>query len=78
MTKLAENNLQGTANIADDRVLATGLVLKKRVPWNKGKKKPYADQDGDLWCDCDNPKLTSSFHGRGQASCLLCGYPWFH
>jgi len=78
MIKLAENNPQGTANIADDRVLATGLVSKKRVPWNKGKRKPYADQDGDLWCDCDNPELTSSFHGRGQASCLLCGYPWFH
>jgi hypothetical protein len=26
MTKLAENNSQGTANIADDRVLATVLV----------------------------------------------------
>ena len=64
--------------IAVEPVLATGLISKKRVPWNKGKKKPYADQDGDLWCDCDNPKLTSSFHGRGQASCLLCGYPWYH
>ena len=64
--------------IAVEPVLATGLISKKRVPWNKGKKKPYADQDGDLWCDCDNPKLTSIFHGRGQASCLLCGYPWYH
>ena len=27
MTKLAENNPQGTANIADDRVLATVLIL---------------------------------------------------
>lgn len=26
MTKLAENNPQGTANIADDRVLATVLI----------------------------------------------------
>ena len=64
--------------IAVDTVLAAGLISKKRAPWNKGKKKPYADQDGDLWCNCDNPKLTSSFHGRGHASCLLCGYPWYH
>ena len=27
MTKLAENNPQGTANIADDRVLATGVFI---------------------------------------------------
>ena len=55
-----------------------GFVSKKRIPWNKGKKKPYADQYDELWCACDNPKLTSNFHERGQASCLLCGYPWFH
>jgi len=77
---IREQNLQTTTKtaIGYEPMLATGLVSKKRVPWNKGKKKPYADQDGDLWCNCDNPKLTSSFHGRGQASCLLCGYPWFH
>jgi hypothetical protein len=61
---------QNTITMPDGRV--------KRTSWNKGKKKPYADQDGYLWCDCDNPKLISGFHGRGQASCLLCGYPWFH
>lgn len=65
-------------NSNDKNVLATGLHSKKRIAWNKGKKKPVADQDGYLWCDCDNPKLIGSFHGRGQASCMLCGYPWFH
>lgn len=29
MTKLVENNPQGTANIADDRVLATGVFIIK-------------------------------------------------
>lgn len=29
MTKLTENNPQGTANIADDRVLANGLYCRK-------------------------------------------------
>ena len=29
MTKIAENNPQGTANIADDRVLATGVFFIK-------------------------------------------------
>lgn len=32
MTKLAENNPQGTANIADDRVL--GTVLTKSITFN--------------------------------------------
>lgn len=32
MTKLAENNQQGTANIADDRVLATVLDVIKEIP----------------------------------------------
>lgn len=53
------------------------LKSKKR-PWNYGKRKPEPDQDGELWCNCVNPKLTSSYHGRGQSSCLLCGYPWYH
>ena len=28
MTKLAENNPQGTANIADDRVLVAAFIIK--------------------------------------------------
>lgn len=32
MTKLAENNPQGTANIADDRVSATVLDVIKEIP----------------------------------------------
>ena len=32
MTKLAENNPQGTANIDDDRVLATVLDVIKEIP----------------------------------------------
>ena len=35
MTKLAENNPQGTANIADDRVLATVLLMAiKNKDWS--------------------------------------------
>ena len=36
MTKLAENNPQGTANIADDRVLATVFDFNERVVWDSG------------------------------------------
>ena len=32
MTKLAENNPQGTANIADDRVLAT-VMAERFIEW---------------------------------------------
>jgi hypothetical protein len=51
-------------------------VLSKR-PWNYGKRKPV-EEDGELWCNCKNPKLRSNAGGRGQAFCLLCGYPWYH
>jgi hypothetical protein len=63
--------------IAVDPVLATGLVSKKRVPWNKGKKKPI-EEDGELWCNCDNPKLVNISGYRGQAFCMLCKNPWYH
>ena len=58
----------------------TGLFrpIKNRTPWNKGKRKPTPDDMGLLWCNCINPKLTSNAGGRGQANCLLCGYPWYH
>ena len=59
-------------------VLAAGLILKKRIPWNKGKKKPEPDQDGELWCNCDNPKLVRITGYRGQAFCMLCKTPWYH
>lgn len=36
MTKLSENNPQGTANIADDRVLATVFDFNERVVWDSG------------------------------------------
>lgn len=51
---------------------------KLRTAWNKGKKKPYADDMGNLWCDCESPKLTSNAGGRGLALCLLCSTPWYH
>lgn len=53
-------------------------IKKKRIPWNKGKRKPEPDQDGILWCMCLNPKLTSPIPGRGQAYCLLCHTPYYH
>ena len=43
MTKLAENNPQGTANIADDRVLAT--VIGFMPPYRIGKKQMRAVLD---------------------------------
>lgn len=44
MTKLAENNLQGTANIADDRVLAP--VFNFNFTWDETPikiKQEFAD-----------------------------------
>ena len=52
--------------------------IKKRIPWNKGKRKPIEDDLGYLWCNCENPKLISNHGGRGQAICLLCNTPWYH
>lgn len=46
-------------------------VPKIRIAWNRGKRKPYTDDCGYLWCNCLYPKLTSNI-GRGQALCLLC------
>lgn len=34
---------------------------KKRIPWNKGKRKPITDDLGLKWCDCVNPKLVPPF-----------------
>ena len=75
---MQKDNLKNETPTDANNMLVAGLSPKKRVAWNLGKKKPYADQYGDLWCDFDNPKLISNYHGRGQASCMLCGYPWFH
>jgi hypothetical protein len=36
LSKLAENNPQGTANIADDRMLATSFDFNERVVWDSG------------------------------------------
>ena len=46
----------------------------KRIPWNKGKKKPSADEFGVLWCNCDNQKLIKPIT-YGQAYCTLCNTP---
>lgn len=51
----------------------------KRIPWNKGKRKPIIDDCGNKWCACIEPKLTSNFGvGKGQAYCLKCGNYWYH
>jgi len=50
----------------------------KKKAWNYGKRKPQADDMGYKWCSCIEPKLVSSFHGRGQASCLLCMHTYYH
>lgn len=58
--------------------VAHTLSAVKRKPWNWGKRKPEPDDIGNLWCSCIEPKLTHNHGGRGQAQCLLCGYPWYH
>jgi hypothetical protein len=68
--------MKKTENLITSKpVLVAGLMKR---PWNWGKRKPLVDDVGDKWCDCKIPKLTSNAGGRGQALCLLCGYPWFH
>ena len=57
MTKLTENNLQGTANIADDRVLATGvfIIQGNKITFQKanyiedGWYVEQIDEDISLW-----------------------------
>ena len=56
----------------------TELTEKKKRGGDNGKRKPIVEEDGTKWCGCTVPKLTSPFHGRGQASCLKCMQPWYH
>lgn len=54
------------------------MATKKRIPWNKGKRKPI-EEDGKKWCNCELPKLTSTKGiGGGQAYCLKCSCNWYH
>ena len=69
-------NIQNSTKQAVNYTACCAPVLSKR-PWNYGKRKPV-EEDGELWCNCVNPKLTSNAGDRGQALCLLCGYPWYH
>ena len=52
-------------------------LIKKRGGDN-GKRKPIIDDLNNKWCDCTRPKLTSSYHEKGQASCLKCGCAWYN
>ena len=57
MTKLAEKNPQGTANIADDRVLATGvfIIQGNKITFQRAKYiedgwyVEQSDEDISLW-----------------------------
>jgi hypothetical protein len=73
-----KNETSKTTELGNDAnlLLPTGRQ-KIRIAWNRGKRKPV-EEDGELWCNCKYPKLTSNAGGRGQALCLLCGYPWYH
>jgi len=55
MTKLKENNPQGTANITDDRALATVFTesVKARMAseWSKSRSIGNRDQDRDCYYD---------------------------
>lgn len=52
--------------------------MKKRIPWNKGKRQPIEDDMGNKWCNCTKPKLTQNGGGKGQAYCYLCNNFWYH
>lgn len=55
------------------------MEKKKKVPWNKGKRKPIVDEIGNKWCNCETPTLVSnSGIGSGQAYCLKCHSEWYH
>lgn len=56
---------------------SNGGMVKLRIAWNRGKRKPITDENGELWCDCKFPRLTTAI-GRGQAFCLLCKTAWYH
>ncbi len=72
MTKLAENNPQGMANIADDRVLATGVFIIEgnKITFQRAKYiedgwyVEQIDEDIVLW---EIP------HGGGEPK-KVCGY----
>jgi hypothetical protein len=51
---------------------------KKKRGGDNGKRKPITDDVGIKWCNCTKPKLVSPFHGKGLASCIKCGYPYYH
>lgn len=70
------NSTQNSTEQAVNHADCYAPVIYKR-PWNYGKRKPI-NEDGILWCNCLNPKLISNGGGRGQALCMLCGYPWYH
>lgn len=50
----------------------------KKIPWNKGKRKPIVDEWGYRWCNCVNSKLIHIIGFRGNAFCMLCKNPWYH
>ncbi len=53
--------------------------MKKRIPWNKGKRKPIVDELGYKWCNCEIPNLVSNHgFGRGLAYCLKCKDYYYH
>lgn len=69
----SENENGNNANT----MLVAGRSKIKRIPWNKGKRKPIIDEWGDKWCNCEEPKLTSPVT-RGDAWCLKCMCAWHH
>ena len=53
------------------------VKIKKKRGGDNGKRKPITDDLG-TWCNCTKPNLVSPYHGKGTASCLKCGYPWYN
>lgn len=58
----------------------TAMEIIKKIPWNKGKRKPIIDDLGNKWCNCIEPKLVRNIlpEDKGQAYCILCHNHWYH
>ncbi len=50
------------------------------LTWHNSMTLLEKDEDGTVWCPCDEPNLVSNrLHGeKGSAYCLKCGNHWYN
>lgn len=54
-------------------------IPQKKKLFGGGYRKPIVDEDGNKWCNCLIPNLTSHQGlGKGQAHCMRCKCDWYH